>query len=184
MPVERREMLRALSRPDDKLRCAAAWLLLRFALGSEAQRIRRGRYGKLFLPGGPSFNLSHSGRYAVLAKSPQPVGADVEEICPETDCAALASHILHPKEFKYYANQQEPSTLFDIWTLKESYLKLKGIGLNEDPASFALKFESGQIYMPERPDVHFRLYHQLPGHSVAICLYRCKPPETIVPVHL
>ncbi|MGE9985735.1 4'-phosphopantetheinyl transferase family protein [Desulfovibrio sp. SGI.169] len=184
MPPERRKALHALARHDDRLRCAAGWLLMRAVLGSGTARVRYGRYGKPFLPGGPYFSLSHSGRYALLAEAPMPVGVDVEEIRQEKDCAALARQALHPDERKFFAGKPVPQTFFDIWTLKESYLKLRGTGLNENPATFALTFGKSNARLPGMPDVHFCLYHHLPGHSAAICLYRCMPPQAIVALRL
>lgn len=184
MPPERRKALHAFARHDDRLRCAAGWLLMRARLGARAARMRYGRYGKPFLPGGPYFSLSHSGRYALLAEAPMPVGVDVEEIRPDEDYAALAEQALHPEERRCFASNPVPQTFFDLWTLKESYLKLRGSGLNEDPATFALTLENSNARLPEMPDIHFRLYHQLPRHSAAICLYRCKPPEAITSLRL
>lgn len=184
IPPGRRRALYALARHDDRLRCAAGWLLMSAVLGSRVDGVRYGKYGKPFLPGGPYFSLSHSGRYALLAEAPAPVGVDVEEVRQEEDCAALAEHALHPEERDFLASKPVPQTFFDIWTLKESYLKMKGIGLNEDPATFALELKNPTVRLPGRPDVHFCLYHHLSGYSVAICLYRCIPPQVMTPMRL
>lgn len=184
MPAERRKTLQALVHEEDKRRCAAGWLLMRTILGPRAELVRHGRYGKPFLPGGSYFSLSHSGHYALLAEAPMPVGADVEEILHGEDCSALADLALHPAEKNLFSRRPVPRTFFDIWTLKESYLKLRGTGLNEEPSKFALAFENATPQLPGRPDIYFRVYHQLPGHSAAICLYDCNPPEAIMPLHL
>lgn len=184
MPARRRQALRAFARHEDKLRCVAGWLLLSAVLGPAAAGIHYGRYGKPFLPDGPYFSLSHSGRYVILAVAPMPVGADVEVICQGEDYMVLAAHALHPDEQAFLSMQPEAQTFFDIWTLKESWLKLKGVGLNVAPADFAVSMDCAAPYIRGRTDIHFRLYHQLPGYSVAICLYRCLPPPAIVALQL
>ena len=185
MPRRRARILRSLLRPWDKLRCLAGWLLMRRFLGPETgARLRYGRYGKPFLPGGPYFSLSHSGRYAVLAVAPTPVGVDVERVRADEDCAALAALALHPAERLLYARRPDARTFFELWTLKESYLKLRGTGLAEDPASFALALDGQGARLAERPDIGFHLYRQLPGYSLALCLYGGAPPATVIPVCL
>lgn len=47
------------------------------------EKIRYGKNGKPFLPGGPAFNLSHSGERCVLATGGiKAVGGDIEELNP------------------------------------------------------------------------------------------------------
>lgn len=184
MPQQRRQSLRAFVRHIDKLRCIAGWVLLSTVLGPKARQIRYARYGKPFLAGGPYFSLSHSGRYAILATASMPVGADVEEIRQADNYTDLAAQALHPHEQVFLRSRPAAQTFFDIWTLKESYLKLKGTGLNENPAAFALNMGCGEPHIDGRPDINFRLYKQLQGYSVAVCLYRCLPPETITALTL
>lgn len=183
MPPERANALRAYHRKDDKLRCLAGLLLMEHALGTPAvQRIAYGPQGKPYLPGGPFFNLSHAGRYAVLAVGDAPVGIDVEQQRKDEHCAALAAVAFHPAEQAYYARHASVQTFFDIWTLKESYLKLLGTGLSLEPSSFALTFESGAARLETRPDLSFHLYNDLPGYSLALCLAGDDAPKTIVPI--
>jgi len=51
----------------------------------DPQALRVAGNGKPFLPGGPHFNLSHSGKFAMCAVSTSPVGCDIEEIVPLED---------------------------------------------------------------------------------------------------
>lgn len=179
MPEWRCHALRAFARHEDKLRNLAGWLLLSAALGPAAAHLRFGRHGKPFLPGGPYFSLSHSGRYAILAVAPAPVGADVEEIRDGEDYLALAAQALHPQEQAFLRAHPSAQTFFDIWTLKESWLKLRGRGLGEEMTHFAVNLDGAAPRIRGLADYHFCLYDQLPGYSIAVCLYRCLPPPGI-----
>lgn len=180
MPPRRARQYHSLLRAEDKARCLAGWLLLRRFLGKGARSLRFGRYGKPFLPGGPYFSLAHSGRYAVLAVAPVPAGIDIERHNADMDCIALASMALHAREKHYLAAGGHCHTFFDIWTLKESYLKMRGTGLMDNPAAFALLLEGAGARLPERPAVRLRLYADLPGYSAALCLHGGQPPEKLI----
>ncbi len=184
MPLKRKLAFNLLMRQADRLRNAAGWILLRNVLGKKSRQVRYGRYGKPFLPGGPHFSLSHSGIFAILATDDMPIGVDVEKIQSDENWKKLASHALHPEERKYLADNPEPGTFFDLWTLKESYLKLKGTGLNYNPALFAIIPKNGQFGLNARPEFKFNIYRELEGYSAAICCYRTSPPATIVPLKI
>lgn len=184
MPPERAKAMRSYRRHNDKLRCLAGWLFMERALGPDlAPRLANGPYGKPAISGAPHFNLSHAGHYAVLAVSTAPIGVDVEQHREGENCAALAAVVFHPDEQAYYADRPSVRTFFDIWTLKESYLKLLGAGLSVEPSSFALSLDNGAIHLPGQPDIHFRLYDDLPGHSLALCLKGDDAPDAIIPVY-
>lgn len=184
MPCRRARALHACQRPEDKLRGLAGWLLMKRFLGKDAaRRLAYGRYGKPYLRGGPYFNLSHSGHYAVLVVSTVPVGVDVEQRRDDDDCAALAAAAFHPSEREHYARHPSVRTFFDIWTLKESYLKLRGTGLSVEPSSFALTLERGGARLHGRPEIRFRLYDDLPGHSLAVCLMGGSAPDAVTMTH-
>lgn len=68
------------------------------------------------------FNISHSGTYAMAVSASQSVGCDIEEDKTlDTDISALC-----------LASGENKADLLKIWTMKESYLKKTGCGLNCD----------------------------------------------------
>lgn len=87
--------------------------------------------GKPFLNDHPeiTFNLSHSGEYAVLAyeKEGREVGVDIQQIRMISE--EMKKRILHEKEWGYPLDN---GLLNRIWAIKESYSKMKGIGLALD----------------------------------------------------
>jgi 4'-phosphopantetheinyl transferase len=91
-----------------------------------------GPHGKPFLPGGPAFNLAHSGRTLLFAACAEgEVGVDVERI-REIDAARLASRYFSANESSALVALPETHRLrgfFACWTRKEAYLKAVGTGI-------------------------------------------------------
>ncbi len=117
-------------------------------------------------PGPPlpmDFNISHSGDLVAVALAGARVGIDVENfVAREVDVGSL---------HRYFAPRERASLLelptqarrrrfFELWTLKESYLKARGVGLGLPLESFAfdlttegaiaLAFDSALGDSPER----------------------------------
>jgi 4'-phosphopantetheinyl transferase len=117
-------------------------------------------------PGPPlpiDFNISHSGDLVAVALAGDRVGIDVEDfLAREADVASL---------HRYFAPCERASLLelppqarrrrfFELWTLKEAYLKARGAGLGLSLGSFAfdltaagaiaLAFDSALGDSPER----------------------------------
>lgn len=89
-------------------------------------------YGKPFFVNLPDihFNISHSGKYCVAAFSTSPVGIDVEKIC--TPFMDIADSVFNLEEQDYLHSLDErtqPGAFFELWTLKESYIKAVGKGM-------------------------------------------------------
>ena len=97
-----------------------------------------GANGKPTLPGGPEFNLSHSGSLALFAMATFPVGVDIERIRSiETGVACL---VFSPSELREWAEAGHSQTMFYRgWTRKEAVLKAQGGSLAEI-RSFSVSF--------------------------------------------
>jgi 4'-phosphopantetheinyl transferase len=86
--------------------------------------------GKPFIPGGPEFNISHSGELVALAVAQSgAVGIDIEEIRP-VDTKDFSRYLpevadLHEKDDPAFVSH----LFFDCWTQKEAVLKGCGKGL-------------------------------------------------------
>ena len=89
--------------------------------------------GKPYLVSEPGihFSLSHSGDWEVCALSDHPVGVDIERCEPGR--RDIASRFFHREEVRYL-NTVLPSARYDafykLWTLKESFVKSTGRGLD------------------------------------------------------
>ena len=173
-PPSRQRKVDALRQSADRrLSLAAGMLTLRYL--PNARQIREDEHGKPYLPeSGVSFNLSHAGRWAVLAASVSPVGVDIERIrsgergvarrffCPEE--TALLDAI--PDE------TQRNAMFFRLWTLKESFLKATGLGLSLPLNAFCVTFRNGAPEVRQSVDGRsWRLkeYFCVEGYALSVC---------------
>jgi len=82
-----------------------------------------------------SFNLSHSGRYALLAVGGNgEVGIDLERIRDDVDRAGLAARCFTLGERRLLGHPTDAAhaqRFFQIWTRKEAYIKAVGAGLSK-----------------------------------------------------
>ena len=84
-----------------------------------------------------AFNLSHSGRLALVAVArDREVGVDVERVKPERDLATLAERALAPEAAAAVREAAEPrraQLFYELWTQHEARLKCLGVGLATRP---------------------------------------------------
>ncbi|MGJ4849193.1 4'-phosphopantetheinyl transferase family protein [Bacillota bacterium Meth-B3] len=165
----------------DRALSLGAGLILNLALIREEPelpwppRIRLGGYGKPFLAdkGAPSFNLSHSGEYAVCAIGREGVGVDIEQIGIADPGVArrcfVERELLRVMPDGIHVDAEE---FCRLWTLKESFIKRIGTGLSSDPLRFEIL---GKADMRVRQDYdaqsyRCRLYEEVPGYKLALCI--------------
>lgn len=114
--------------------------------GPRDLRFRYGRHGKPYLPGGPSFNVSHSADAVVVAVADKGrVGVDVERVRPVQRMAGVAARKFAPAEQAWFAAagtgadaDERNVAFFRIWTRKEAFAKALGRGLAAPFRSFAV----------------------------------------------
>ncbi|SFI31708.1 MULTISPECIES: 4'-phosphopantetheinyl transferase superfamily protein [unclassified Bacillus (in: firmicutes)] len=103
----------------------------------------KNNYGKPYLKNHPtiSFNLSHSGDFVVCVFDNHPVGIDIEKI-KIIEYISLAKKFFTKKEYNYIMKgdfRQQLDKFYDIWTLKESFIKCCGKGLSLPLNSFSVE---------------------------------------------
>ncbi|MBQ2724319.1 MAG: 4'-phosphopantetheinyl transferase superfamily protein [Clostridia bacterium] len=159
--AERKKRADRYLRVEDKLRCVTADALLRTALGTGNFRIEKNKYAKPSVKDHENFhyNLSHSGRYVVIAYGESEVGVDVQEHDLTLDMQAVAERCFTADEREYIG--QSVRHFFEIWTGKESYLKYTGEGLRKDMRSFSIRKTEPKV----------QHLHCLPddGYSLSLC---------------
>lgn len=142
MPAERTRQMMCYSRTQDRKLCAAAYVLLVYALKKE--KLFTGlplfTYGPCNKPSlsnypGIHFNISHCEGTVVCALSNTPVGIDIEKAIPYDD--DLARYICNANEYQWInaVPGKEPLRLTEMWTRKESGVKCPGTGIDRHPAS-------------------------------------------------
>lgn len=122
------------------------------------------------------FNVSHSGDHGVFAISPDhQVGIDIEEISQRFRFDAIIESTFSADEragVSTAGKDFEPRTFFELWTLKEAIIKATGVGLSanlqciETPPAMRGGAITGQIRLPEFPDVFWRLHKFSNSHFV------------------
>lgn len=130
---------------DRKLSIGAE-LLLRYALiqlNIFNPVFRHDNYGKPFLVNHPQvhFNLSHSEEYVACAVSDSPVGVDIEQV-HDIDLN-IAQHYFFGSEYQHIQNSAlKQRTFFELWVLKESYMKMTGLGFRLPLDEFSIDIQN------------------------------------------
>jgi 4'-phosphopantetheinyl transferase len=144
---DRRAQAAKFRKPEDANRAMIGERLTRavfcekFQVRNEEIVFAKNRYGKPYAVGNPSFhfNLSHSGRWIVCVVDEQPVGIDIEQIKPVD--LEVAKLFFSKEEYRYLLEKEEHERLgcfYEIWTMKESYVKWMGRGLSLPSNSFSI----------------------------------------------
>ena len=98
--------------------------------------------GKPFLPGGPSFNQSHSeDRIMIAVAASGRLGVDIEEIRRVRLMLGIADkNFARDEAARLHAvpPDQRQRLFFRIWTRKEAFLKALGFGLTHPLRSFSV----------------------------------------------
>ncbi len=139
MPYLRREKIKRLRMAADKRLSLGAGVLLRFALKKQGidpdSEIAFNENGKPFLKNDIiKFNIAHSGKKVICAVSKTDVGCDIEKI---NEAAVKVVSKFAKEEISATDNSLDKTSMFfNIWTLKESYLKATGSGITTPLDSF------------------------------------------------
>ncbi|MBU0991396.1 MAG: 4'-phosphopantetheinyl transferase superfamily protein [Proteobacteria bacterium] len=139
-------------------------------------RFGQNEYGKPYLLGNDNFhfNLSHSGDWVVCAISDSVVGIDVEKIKP-TDYN-ISKRFFSKDENDYLICQKERQkldTFYDLWTLKESYIKAVGKGLHMSLRDFSIIIYNGFIFLKHQIENHLFNFKQFSidiRYKLSVCL--------------
>lgn len=123
-------------------------------------------YGKPYLLNSLDyhFSVSHSGNCIAFVDSNVLIGIDVKQISGRN--LKIAKKFFTANEYSFIKSNKDPITAFyRIWTSKEAYVKMLGLGLNKTFKSF---------------DVFNDLYccnliaEQLPEFMLSVCLYNAQ----------
>ena len=104
----------------------------------EGWRFGANQHGRPFIvaeqnPGGLEVNLSHThGLIACAVTRGRDVGVDVENVIRAGDTVEIADRFFSPAEVRdlhALPVERRQDRFFDYWTLKESYIKARGMGL-------------------------------------------------------
>ena len=179
---DKRERIGRFRKMEDAQRSLAGDLLARSLLCSRLKlrndelTFTTNAYGKPSLQNAADvhFNLSHAGDWVVCALDDRPVGIDVEIIQPID--LGIADRFFSREELADLHAKPAGERLdafFDLWTLKESYMKAVGKGMSLPLDAFSIrKAASGKYKVActsEPEDYAFRVYSPEQGYKLAVC---------------
>lgn len=147
--VERLEKTGRYVFQKDKKLSIGAELLLKYALiqlNIFNPVLGHDNYGKPFLVNHPHvhFNLSHSEEYVACAVSDSPVGVDIEQV-HDIDLN-IAQHYFFGSEYHHIQNSaHKQRTFFQLWVLKESYMKMIGLGFRLPLDEFCIDIQNSSL---------------------------------------
>lgn len=189
-----REKVNAFLRREDGCRSLFAEFLVRYALvrdaGMKMEDIVFGIHeqGKPYLTGSDHlhFNISHSGDWVVCALDSQPVGVDIEQILP-ADISTYKHHFSSTEyeELCLHMGTARQNYFYDLWTLKESYIKQRGGGMFIPLASFTIHLQpDSTIFVTDSNECgnapYFRQYNVDERYKMAVCAISSLPENVEV----
>lgn len=135
------------------------------------------KFGKPYLINNNDFyfNISHSGRWVVGVFSDCEVGIDIEEIKPID--LSIAENFFSREEYSYLMNVKQNEQLlafYELWTIKESYIKAIGMGLSIPLSDFTITINEQKIIHVKESRVtgvqfDLKLYDIDPMYKLSVC---------------
>ena len=157
----------------DRKQSFGAGLLLRHALKLHGMTLRDVHYGQNGKPAmeGICFNLSHSHEMVVCTVSKNEVGCDIEKITKAP--GRIAGRFFCKNEIRYldqFEGKEKELEFFRLWTMKESYMKMTGEGMQLALNRFEfLLGDSIKVYRDgEVCNCHLKEY-DIPGYKMTVC---------------
>jgi 4'-phosphopantetheinyl transferase len=203
LDADERARMTRLRRREDARRYLFAHALARTTLtryapdvAPESWSFRANPSGRPEIAGVPSslrFNLSHTaGLVACAVSRGREVGVDVEHLFPprwgDEACLELAASCFASAEVAALAAaapDARRARFFELWTLKEAYLKARGLGLAVPLGAFAIEASAPEVRVRCAPDVdhdpdgwHFERSRPTSRHALALAARRA-PGETL-----
>ena len=170
----------------DRLAFVAAHGLLRRALSLRTPGMDPRAWSFVIGPSGkPSvansslrFNLSHCRELVAVAISRHDeVGVDVEPVNAALAGEDVAQRVYGPSELAELAAlpaQPRLERFFERWTVKESWVKATGVGLDDNLPAFEVQLRDG-VATCEAPGWQFRYWTPMIGVKLGLCVATSSP---------
>lgn len=142
-------------------------------------RFDKNAHGKPFVARAAfEFNLSNTRGLVTCAVASMPVGVDTEDITRDTETLAIADRFFSESEvgaLRALPEARHRERFFSYWTLKESYIKARGMGLAIPLGSFGFDLDGGDIRLSTDRELdddgdawRFRLLRASERHYLAV----------------
>lgn len=131
------------------------------------------------------FNISHSGDWVVCVIDQMEIGIDIEKI--QSIDLELANSFFSLKEYNLLISitnyRQKLDFFYELWTLKESYIKAIGKGLSIPLDSFSIIKDTSQFQLESQyfsENWYFKQYEIDQQHKLSICAKNIDFPSKII----
>lgn len=132
------------------------------------------------------FNLSNTaGLVALIVARDVEVGIDVEDVARRGETVDIADRFFAEdeiRELRALPAELQRDRFFDYWTLKEAYIKARGMGLSLPLGKFAFQLPRRPIRIAIAPELNddarrwqFEQYSPTPRHRAAVAIQRPAP---------
>lgn len=154
------------------------------SLNSNKIEFEYNEHDKPTLKGFPKahFNISHSGDFVVVAFSDCAVGIDIEK--NKGNRLKVAKRFFTREElidlFALESEEMQVNYFYQLWTLKESYMKAIGKGMSMSLSSFSFKKFYGDYklrYSAEDMSYQFTSYPVHPEYACHVCSKYIEKPK-------
>lgn len=131
------------------------------------------------------FNLSHTDELIVLVTDDNPVGVDVERVRSFDEMQDIKNVFSsnERKKISTLSSKRQLEYFYDLWTLKESYLKAIGKGLSIALNTFDIAVSNNKAILSSAVDGdlnwNFKLYKILSNYKCAVCSRNKKFPSRL-----
>lgn len=172
LSAERLEHFNRLKIESDRLDCLAVALLLK-SCGFDKSQLFKDENGCPKLKSDEYISISHSGGIAAAALSPNPIGLDIQEHT-RRKFLSVAKIVFCKSEIEWLKSSDNiEEDFFNLWCLKESYMKAMGLGFSLPPKSFWFDFssENSKLFTDENESDskwQFKCF-KIEDLSVAVC---------------
>lgn len=143
--------------------------------------------------GSLSFSISHTQGLIVLGVAKgRSLGVDVENFATRDISIDIANHYFCPQEvaaLHEVPHHQRQYRFFENWTLKESYIKARGMGFSLPLDRFSFHFADGHVHLMIDPELgddssRWQLWQLQPSseHLLAVCAEKlnAQAPKLVV----
>lgn len=156
-------------------------IMHKYSVTNDEFEVAYNTYGKPYILGKKDwkFNISHSGEWVICGWSNKEIGVDIEQI-KDMDIK-IAQRFFTPNEYAYlckFNKEIQNHKFFELWTLKESYIKYKGKGLSIPLDSFEFNLKELPVVLKSelllKP--YFHQYHVQDEYKMTICCRESERP--------
>jgi 4'-phosphopantetheinyl transferase len=173
IPKWRRDKILRYIKAEDRKLSYAAWRLLERVLplnGGNICDVSVGENGKLKCVN-VQFSLSHSGDFVLCVVGKKDIGCDIERV--EKFPPEVAEHCFTARErqYAYSAESEEERNLrfYKLWTIKESYLKMTGEGLQVPAECIEVDAVNMKLYRNNTPTPCRLQSLKITNYTLSIC---------------